>query len=103
MLFFRSLGFLMNASAATRAVAAVPACWIPVTNIRRVSKRWRWCQKIRATRMACRVQMERDMKAWLSSMLVKASSSCPSSELAGSGSSYFAQGRWRSMRLQWYC
>ena len=93
ILFLRSLGFLMNAKAATNAVAAVPACWIPVTKIRRVSKRWRWCQKMRATLIACRVQIERDMKEWLSSAFRNASSPSPSSEFASSGSSYLAHGR----------
>lgn len=41
ILFLRSFMFLMNARAATSAVAAVPACCIPVTKIRRVSNRCR--------------------------------------------------------------
>jgi hypothetical protein len=93
MLLAREVGSLINARAATRAVAAVPACCIPVTNICFVSNRWRCCQYILATRMACFVH----------TVLLSAEKWSSGPVSLPAWSSYNANGRWRRIKLAWYC
>lgn len=69
------------------------ACCIPVTNICFVSNRWRCCQYILATRMACFVH----------TVLLSAEKWSSGPVSLPAWSSYNANGRWRRIKLAWYC